>query len=85
MLQAFKRLFQGQDLTKGNTLRCIIMFAIPLLIGNVAQLLYNTVDSIVIGRYVGDAALAAIEQHTAGKTVRKVIVVKGRIVNVVAN
>lgn len=60
MLQAFKRLFQGQDLTKGNTLRCIIMFAIPLLIGNVAQLLYNTVDSIVIGRYVGDAALAAL-------------------------
>ena len=60
LLHAFKRLFQGQDLTKGNTLRCIIMFAIPLLIGNVAQLLYNTVDSIVIGRYVGDAALAAL-------------------------
>ena len=64
LLQAFKRLFKGQDLTKGNTFRCIVIFAIPLLIGNVAQLLYNTVDSIVIGRFVGDAALAALGSAT---------------------
>lgn len=60
MLTNFKKLFQGQDLTVGNTFRCLIMFSIPLLIGNIAQLLYNTVDSIVIGKYVGDAALAAL-------------------------
>ena len=36
------------------------MFAIPMLIGNIAQQLYNTVDSIVVGRYVGDNALAAV-------------------------
>ena len=38
----------------------IIAFAIPMLIGNIAQQLYNTVDSIVVGRYVGDNALAAV-------------------------
>ena len=35
-------------------------FTIPMLIGNIAQQLYNTVDSIVVGRYVGDNALAAV-------------------------
>ena len=64
MLSKFKSIFQGQDLTVGNTFRCLIMFSIPLLIGNIAQLLYNTVDSIVIGKYVGDAALAALGSAT---------------------
>lgn len=35
-------------------------FTVPMLIGNVAQQLYNTVDSIVVGKYVGDNALAAV-------------------------
>ena len=38
----------------------IVIFTIPMLIGNIAQQLYNTVDSIVIGKYVGDNALAAV-------------------------
>ena len=38
----------------------IAMFAIPLLIGNLAQQMYNTVDAIVVGQYVGDAALGAV-------------------------
>lgn len=38
----------------------IVAFTIPMLIGNIAQQLYNTVDSIVIGKYVGDNALAAV-------------------------
>lgn len=41
-------------------MRGIIRFAIPLLIGNLVQQLYNTVDSIVVGQYVGDEALAAV-------------------------
>lgn len=36
------------------------MFAIPMLIGNVAQQFYNTADSIIVGKYVGDNALAAV-------------------------
>ena len=35
-------------------------FAMPMLIGNIAQQLYNTADSVIVGRYVGDNALAAV-------------------------
>lgn len=41
-------------------MRGLIQFSVPLLIGNLAQQLYNTVDSIVVGKYVGDNALAAV-------------------------
>ena len=60
MLAKFKSLFGAQDMTVGKPLKCLLLFSIPLLIGNVAQLLYSTVDSIVVGRYIGDAALSAI-------------------------
>ena len=60
MIKKLKKLFAPRDLTVGNTMSGIIMFAIPLLIGNLAQQLYNTVDAIVVGRYVGDAALGAV-------------------------
>ncbi len=53
-------LFAPIDMTEGRPGSKIIMFAIPMLIGNIAQQLYNTVDSIVVGRYVGDNALAAV-------------------------
>ncbi|MCM8901560.1 MATE family efflux transporter [Caldicoprobacter algeriensis] len=53
-------LFAPRDMTVGKPWKRIIEFSIPMLIGNVAQQLYNTVDSIVIGRYVGDNALAAV-------------------------
>ena len=48
------------DLTKGNETKVILRFAAPMLIGNVFQQLYNTVDSIVVGRGVGAEALAAV-------------------------
>ena len=48
------------DMTKGNAYKLIIYFSIPLLIGNVFQQLYNMVDSIVVGNYIGPAALAAV-------------------------
>lgn len=60
MLQTLKKLFAPRDLTLGSPLKGITMFAIPLLLGNLAQQLYNTVDAIVVGRYVGDAALGAV-------------------------
>lgn len=47
-------------MTDGSIARLIITFSIPLLIGNVFQQLYNTVDSIVVGKYVGKQALAAV-------------------------
>ena len=55
-----KQLFAPSDMTTGKPWEKIVLFTIPMLIGNIAQQLYNTVDSIVIGRYVGDNALAAV-------------------------
>ena len=54
------KLFGTVDMTKGDTVSQIIRFTIPMLLGNVAQQLYNTVDSIIVGRFVGDNALAAV-------------------------
>jgi len=55
-----KKLFAPSDMTEGSPLNKIILFAFPMLIGNIAQQLYSTVDSIVVGKYVGDNALAAV-------------------------
>ncbi len=54
------KLFNAQDMTVGSPVKGLIQFSVPLLIGNLAQQLYNTVDSIVVGTYVGDTALAAV-------------------------
>ncbi len=48
------------DMTFGNPYKLILIFSIPLLIGNVFQQLYNMVDSIVVGNFVGEKALAAV-------------------------
>ena len=52
--------FGTQDMTVDSPLRVLIRFSTPLLIGNFAQQLYNTVDSIIVGKYIGDTALAAV-------------------------
>ena len=48
------------EMTKGNPLSIIIRFTIPLFIGNVFQQLYNMCDTIIVGRFVGANALAAV-------------------------
>lgn len=60
MMKRIKALFEPTDMTVGKPWTSIVMFSIPMLIGNIAQQLYNTVDSIVVGHYVGDNALAAV-------------------------
>lgn len=55
-----KKLFAPTDMTVGSPWKSILMFTLPMLIGNIAQQLYSTVDSIVVGNYVGDNALAAV-------------------------
>lgn len=59
-MNSLKKLFAQVDMTEGRPWEKIVLFTIPMIIGNVAQQLYNTVDSIVVGRYVGDNALAAV-------------------------
>ena len=56
----FKKLFQPVDMTQGTPWKGLVLFAVPMLIGNIAQQLYSTVDSIVVGHYIGDNALAAV-------------------------
>ena len=57
---SIKKLFEPTDMTVGTPWKSIVLFTIPMLIGNIAQQLYNTVDSIVVGHYIGDSALAAV-------------------------
>lgn len=59
-MEKFKKLFQATDMTTGEPWKRIVVFTIPMLLGNIAQQLYSTVDSIVVGKYVGDNALAAV-------------------------
>lgn len=55
-----KQLFQSQDMTIGKPWHKILIFSIPLLLSNIAQQLYSTVDSIVVGRFIGDDAIASV-------------------------
>ena len=64
MLDRFKKLFQATDMTEGTPWKRIVLFTVPMLLGNIAQQLYSTVDSIVVGKYVGDNALAAVGSAT---------------------
>src|SRR5690554_2128181 len=59
-LKTLKALFTPRDMTEGAPWKRIVEFAVPMLIGNIAQQLYNTADSIIVGRYIGDNALAAV-------------------------
>lgn len=68
MFDRVKKLFGAQDMTVGSPMKVIAKFAFPLLVGNLAQQLYSTVDSIVVGKfcsverngYNGVDALAAV-------------------------
>ena len=51
-------------MTEGSIIKQVILFSLPLMLGNVFQMLYNTVDSIVVGNYVGKEALAAVGSTT---------------------
>ena len=48
------------DMTEGGIARLLVTFALPLMVGNVFQQLYNTVDSIIVGNFVSRQALAAV-------------------------
>jgi len=47
-------------MTEGSIWKKILFFSIPLILGNLFQQLYNTVDSIIVGNYIGSEALAAV-------------------------
>lgn len=51
-----------KDLTIGNEAKVLILFSLPMLLGNLLQQLYNVVDTIVVGKYVSEKALSAVGQ-----------------------
>ena len=59
-MRKLRELFKVTDMTVGIPWQKILIFSLPLVIGNIAQQLYSTVDSIIVGHYVGDNALAAV-------------------------
>lgn len=65
------------DMTKGSPLKIFIFFSIPLLIGNIFQQLYSMVDTIIVGRFVGVNALAAV-----GTTGSMFFLVNGMIIGI---
>lgn len=48
------------DLTKGKISKNLILFALPMMAGNLMQLFYNIADTLIVGRVVGKNALAAV-------------------------
>ncbi|MDE6916413.1 MAG: MATE family efflux transporter, partial [Lachnospiraceae bacterium] len=48
------------DLTQGSIIKNLLKFAFPIMVGNVLQQLYNVVDTLIVGRYLGKNALAAV-------------------------
>ena len=59
-MQRLKTLFSPRDMTVGTPWKRILEFALPMLVGNIAQQLYASTDSAVVGQYVGDNALASV-------------------------
>lgn len=54
------QLFSPRDMTLGEPWQRIAEFTVPMLVGNLAQQLYNTADTVIVGNYIGDNALAAV-------------------------
>ena len=50
----------NHDLTEGTIMKKLLQFAFPIMIGNMLQQLYNIVDTLIVGRYLGENALAAV-------------------------
>ena len=49
-----------KDLTKGNISKTLLLFAVPMILGNLLQQFYNIADTVIVGRFIGADALAAV-------------------------
>ncbi|MBQ8578177.1 MAG: MATE family efflux transporter [Clostridia bacterium] len=71
ILQKLIRPKRDVDMTEGSIIRHLLMFALPLLVGNIFQQLYNTVDTWVVGNYVSNEAFSAV--GTVGPVINMLI------------
>ena len=53
------------DMTRGKPAKILMVFMLPMLLGNIFQQLYNIVDTVIVGNYVGADALAAVGSTAA--------------------
>ena len=60
MTETVKQKKGQMDLTQGNVTKGFLVFMIPIILGNIFTQLYNMVDSIIVGQFVGGDALAAV-------------------------
>jgi putative MATE family efflux protein len=65
-----RKAYQNEDkpavlMTEGSVFKSILLFSVPLILGNLLQQMYNAVDSIIVGNYVGQGALAAVGSSTS--------------------
>ena len=56
-----------RNMTEGVIWKELTAFAVPLLVGNLFQQLYNTADAVIVGRFLGKQALAAVGGYTTSK------------------
>ncbi len=63
-MSSIRQKASAKDMTAGNIIFLLIQFSVPLIIGNLFQMMYNTVDSLVVGNFVGKEALAAVGSTT---------------------
>ena len=54
----------AKDFTKGNIFKQLVMFSLPFMASNALQVLYSTIDMIIVGKYVGTAGLSAVSQSS---------------------
>ncbi len=59
-----KRRSLSKDFTKGNIAKQLIFFALPFMASNALQVLYSTIDMLIVGEYVGTAGLSAVSQSS---------------------
>ena len=50
----------NQDLTKGSIIKSMLLFAIPMILGDLLQQCYNIADTLIVGKFLGRNALAAV-------------------------
>jgi putative MATE family efflux protein len=67
-----RKIFEPVDMSIGVPWKQITLFTVPMLLGNIAQQMYNTVNSIVVGKFIGDSALATV--GSAGPVINLLIV-----------
>ena len=67
-----------KDMTQGSPLKLILAFAVPLMLGSLFQQFYNLADTIIVGRFVGVEALAAVGSAST-PTKRPTMMVSARL------